>query len=327
MQDHLINRREFLSVSAKIAILGGIFLSSCQKNIKMPETEKQDAKGDKLMIIDTHTHFYDPTRPQGVPWPDPNDKVLYKQVLPKHYKTLAIPQGVTGTVVVEASEWVEDNQWILDLAENEPFIVGFVGNLQPGTDDFGNNLDRFSSNPLFRGIRPRGANIKNFEKAKFLNDIEKLAKKDLEIDLLIGPKELPDVNFLAKKIPELRIVINHIADVKIDGKSPDPVWTEGMQIVAENQNVYCKVSGLAEATRLIPAPKNLEFYIPTLDVLWKAFGEDKLIYGSNWPVSERFADYSTVQSIVMEYFKTKGQSAMEKYFWRNAKSAYKWISH
>lgn len=320
MEAQLISRREFFSVSVRIAILGGIFLSSCKTEI-----ENQDINGEKLMIIDTHTHFYDPNRPQGVPWPDPNDKLLYRQVLPKHYKELAVPQGVKGTIVVEASEWVEDNQWILDLAENEPFIVGFVGNLQPGTDNFVSNLNRFSANPLFRGIRPRGANTKDFEKTKFIDDIEKLAQKDLEIDLLVSPKELSDVAFLAKRIPELRIVINHIAGVHIDGKTPNSVWIDGIQEVAKYQNVYCKVSGLPEATQLIPSPKDLDFYIPTLDVLWEAFGEDRLIYGSNWPVSERFADYATVQSIVMEYFKTKGESATKKYFWKNAKSVYKWI--
>ncbi len=324
MKDNLISRREFLYFGAKITLLGASLLS-CRKDIKLPEFENKDTRGERFMIIDTHTHFYDPNRPQGVPWPDLNDKVLYKQVLPKHYKELAIPQGVTGTIVVEASEWVEDNQWILDLAENETFIVGFVGNLQPGIDDFSKNLDRFSVNPIFRGIRPRGANIRNFEKTEFLNDIEKLVKKDLEIDLLIIPSELSDVAFLAKKIPELRIVINHIAGVCIDGKSPNTKWTDGIYKVAEYQNVYCKVSGLPEATRLIPAPKDLDFYIPTLDVLWKAFGEDRLIYGSNWPVSERFADYATIQNLVMEYFKAKGNSAVEKYFWKNAKSAYKWI--
>ena len=88
------------------------------------------------MIIDTHIHLYDPTRPQGVPWLSPDDEVLYRKVFPEDYKALAIPEGVTGTVVVEASEWVEDNQWILDIAADEPFIVGFVGNLQPGSEDF-----------------------------------------------------------------------------------------------------------------------------------------------------------------------------------------------
>jgi len=276
------------------------------------------------MIIDTHIHLYDPSRPQGVLWPSPDDEVLYRTVLPEHYKALAVPEGVTGVVIVEASEWVEDNQWILNIAINEPLIVGFVGNLQLGSEDFEKNLNRFFVNPLFRGIRPRGSSIKNIE-PKSLTDIERLAGKNLSLDLLVGPGDLSDVAYLAKRIPELRIVINHIAGVRIDGKAPDPAWVEGMQMAAENPGVYCKVSGLVEVTQNKPAPTDVGYYTPTLDVLWDAFGEDRLVYGSNWPVSERFADYATVQKIVMEYFKGKGQGATEKYFWKNSKAAYKWI--
>ena len=74
-----------------------------------------------LQIIDTHTHFYDPARPQGVPWPNQDDDFLYKRVMPENYKSLAVSQGVKGTVVVEASKWFEDNLWVLDLAEVDPF--------------------------------------------------------------------------------------------------------------------------------------------------------------------------------------------------------------
>ncbi|MBC8229602.1 amidohydrolase family protein [bacterium] len=278
------------------------------------------------MIIDTHIHLYDPSRPQGVPWPSPDDEVLYRTVLPEHYKALAVPEGVTGVVIVEASEWVEDNQWILNIAINEPLIVGFVGNLQLGSEDFEKNLNRFFVNPLFRGIRPRGSSIKNLEQnKKSLTDIEILAGKNLSLDLLVGPRDLPDVAYLAKRVPEMRIVINHIACVRIDGKAPDPAWVEGMQMAAESPCVYCKVSGLVEVTQDKPAPADVGYYTPTLDILWDAFGEDRLVYGSNWPVSERFADYATVQKIVMDYFKGKGEEATEKYFWKNSKAAYRWI--
>jgi len=277
------------------------------------------------MLIDAHTHFYDPSRPQGVPWPSPKDAHLYRTVLPEHFKALAIPEGVTGTIVVEASEWVEDNQWILDLAAKDPFIVGFAGNLQPGSEGFSKNLDRFTKNPLFRGIRPRGSRIKNREDAAFFDDLERLAAKDLELDLLITPEGLLDTAALAKRIPQLRIVINHVANVLINGQAPDPAWIEGMRKAAENPNVYCKVSGLASATRKMPAPTDAGFYAPTLDVLWQAFGEDRLVYGSDWPVCGRFADYANVLRVVREYFEAKGKAAVEKYFWRNAKAAYKWI--
>ena len=79
------------------------------------------------MIVDTHTHLYDPTRPQGIPWPNKDNEQLYRTVLPEHFKQTAGPSGVTHTVVVEASVWVDDNDWILDLAKDEPAIVGFVG--------------------------------------------------------------------------------------------------------------------------------------------------------------------------------------------------------
>ncbi len=274
------------------------------------------------MIIDTHTHFYDPTRPEGVPWPNPNDELLYRTVTPNDYKKLAVPEGVTGTVVVEASRWVEDNQWILDLAANEPFIVGFVGNLNPNDDDFEDNLNRFSTNPLFRGIRLGGGLMQSLSDANLVKNIEKLAEKELTLDLLINPDALKHLPALVEHIPTMRVVINHIAGVRVDGNPPDTAWISAIQEAARYPKVYCKVSGLAEHTGQTPAPENVAYYTPTIDVLWNAFGEDRLIYGSNWPVSERFAQYKVVQKIVDDYFSEKGDEISEKYFWQNAKAAY-----
>ena len=106
-----------------------------------------------LTIIDTHTHFYDPTRAGGVPWPGKGDALLYRPTLPADYRAQPVPQPVTATVVVEASPLFEDNQWILDLAARDKFIVGFVGHLKPGEDAFAGHLKRFAANPLYRGIR------------------------------------------------------------------------------------------------------------------------------------------------------------------------------
>ena len=275
------------------------------------------------MIIDTHTHFYDPTRPQGVPWPNPNDDVLYKQVLPEHYKALAVPEGVTGTVVVEASSWLEDNQWILDLAKDEPFIVGFVGHLEIDDPDFEKNLNRFAAHPRFCGIRLGAGVLKDIEDKVFLANIEKLAEHDLELDLLLNEEVLPNVGTLADRVPKLRIVINHVAGVRINGRHPSGAWVEKMHLAAAPPNVYCKVSGLVEAAQAKPSPDDVRYYTPTLDVLWDIFGENRLIYGSNWPVSERFADYGTVQRIVTAYFAPRGEAVLAKFFWKNAKTAYR----
>ena len=280
----------------------------------------------KNMIIDTHTHFYNPSRPEGVPWPNPNDEVLYRTVMPDDYKALAVPEGVTGTVVVEASKWVEDNQWILDLAAEEPFIVGFVGHLEPDDANFARDLARFSANPLFRGIRIGSGHLRAIGDKTVLGNLEKLAEKDLSLDLLIGPELLSAIPALVEHTPAMRVVINHIAGVRVDGNPPDAAWVDAINEVARYPNIYCKVSGLAEHTGQIPAPSDPGYYAPTIDVLWDAFGEDRLIYGSNWPVSERFASYATVQQIVNAYFSEKaaqaGEAVTAKFFAQNAKTAY-----
>lgn len=278
------------------------------------------------MIIDTHTHFYNPSRPEGVPWPNPNDEVLYRTVMPDDYKALAVPEGVTGTVVVEASKWVEDNQWILDLAAEEPFIVGFVGHLEPDDANFARDLARFSANPLFRGIRIGNGHLRAIGDKTVLGNLEKLAEKNLSLDLLIGPELLSAIPALVEHTPAMRVVINHIAGVRVDGNPPDAAWVDAINEVARYPNIYCKVSGLAEHTGQIPAPSDPGYYAPTIDVLWEAFGEDRLIYGSNWPVSERFASYATVQQIVNAYFSEKaaqaGEAVTAKFFAQNAKTAY-----
>lgn len=277
------------------------------------------------MIIDTHIHCYDPKRPQGIPWPPKENSVLYRRILPEHYKTLAKPEGVTGTIVVEASTWIEDNQWILDLGEKDPFILGVVGNLDPESKDFASNLNRFSTNPLFRGIRLRKGNLEWISNEQICSNLKRLADKDLSIDLLVDPENLPNIVTLAKGFSNLRIIINHVAKVLINGKAPSPSWIRGIETTSEFSNVYCKISGLVERASHQPAPSNLTYYVPTLDVLWNTFGEDRLIFGSNWPVCEQSSTYATVQNIVTQYFRNKGENAKEKYFWQNSKEAYKWI--
>jgi L-fuconolactonase len=285
----------------------------------------QHAKEDR-MIIDTHVHFYDPSRPQGVPYPSPGDELLYRTVLPEHYKKLAVPEGVTGLVVVEASEWVEDNQWVLDLAADDPFIVGVVGNLDLRTSEFAKNLGRFSANELFRGIRARGLDPSDFTSSPVLNAAERMADMNLELDVLLGYRDYGELIGFVDRVPELRVVLNHIGQGRpIDGKAANPRWADAMQRIAEYPRVYCKVSAVIEMAAVRPAPVNVDFYGPTLDVLWDAFGEDRLVYGSNWPPVEEAGTFAAAHGVAKAYFEAKGGEVAEKFFWRNSKAAYKWL--
>ena len=272
------------------------------------------------MIIDTHTHFYDPDRPQGVPWPPADNELLYRTVLPHHLKALAKPLGVTGTVVVEASPWVEDNQWILDLADNDPYIVGFVGNLDPYADTFNEDLVRLSESSVFRGIRVGRSHLENDDLAR--SGIRKLSETGLSLDVLAGPEQLLLVSRLAENLPELKIVLNHVAHVPINGLMPNAEWIDGIHAVAKHPRVYCKVSGMVEMARKSPAPAAMSYYAPTMDHLWEILGETRLIFGSNWPVCERAADYATVFRIAEEYFSGISSEALQKVFSGNAEEAY-----
>jgi L-fuconolactonase len=273
------------------------------------------------MIIDTHTHFYDPTRPAGVPWPSSDDPFLYRRIMPDDYKKVAIPEGVTGTIVVEASAWLEDNQWILDMADEDPFIIGLVGHLEPAWPEFEVALDRFGAHPCFYGIRLGRAPIDNIDYEKALAQLMGL---NLELDLLVGAEWLDNTAVWAERYPDLRIVLNHVAHVPITGGQPDTEWLAGIHKTAAFSNVFCKVSGLVESAQDDPAPDDPAYYAPTLDALWNAFGEERLVYGGNWPVSWRYAEYAQVQKLATTYFEQKGVEVLEKVMWKNSQTAYGW---
>ncbi len=310
-----LSRRRLLKQSAAVA--AGLALAS--------NVHAEPAK--EIAIVDAHTHFYNPERKEGVPWPGKQDAVLYRPVLPAEFSKLTKPLGVTGTIVVEASPWLEDNQWLLDLAKDEPIILGIIGNLKAGTDDFAKQLARFAKNDLFRGIRVNVGDLKKgFDQAAYLKDLTIFAELGLTLDVNGGPDTPAEVARLAQALPRLTICINHCGNMRINGKEPPADWLKGMQAAAEHEHVFCKVSALVEATgkREGDAPRDVSFYKPILDALWKTWGENRLIYGSNWPVSVRSASYETVLSIVRDYVSDKPRFVQEKFFAGNALAAYRW---
>jgi len=280
-------------------------------------------------IVDTHTHFYDPTRKQGVPWPGKNTP-LYRTVMPADWKKVASPFGVTDTVIVEASQWVEDNQWILDLAANEKAIAGFIGNLDPTDAGFSANLKRFAANPLFRGIRWRGDLVRidsTLDQVK--RGAKELSDAGLVLELNGRPAMLAHAAKIARELPELRIMIDHV------GGAGDPThlsneWREGIAAAGKSKNVFLKASALTEQTdqstkQYGSAPRDTAYYKPVLDLCWESFGEARLVYGSNWPVCEKGGAYGDQFKIVSEYFGAKGREASEKYFWKNSREVYRWL--
>jgi predicted TIM-barrel fold metal-dependent hydrolase len=309
-----MHRRDFLASTAAGAVAGGI------SNLLAADDQSN------LEIIDCHAHFYDPSRPEGVPWP-PKGSFLDRTVLPRHLREQKQYRPVTGTVVVEASVRVEDNAWLLEIARDDPFIVGIVGRLHPGQPGFGSNLKRFTQNPLFRGIRVQAQLLKTLLQQNNLNDLKRLADNDLSLDVNAPPELLPVASQLAEALPDLRIVLNHIGNVRITRDGPGEDWKANITALAAHPNAFSKLSALVEGAARPgeKAPTDLDFYRPYIDVVWNAFGNGRMIYGSNWPVCERAADYYTVERLALEYAAEKGPDVLRDFCAGNAGRAYKWI--
>ncbi|MEQ1859568.1 MAG: amidohydrolase family protein [Chthoniobacteraceae bacterium] len=279
-------------------------------------------------VVDTHTHFYDPTRPEGVPWPDKGSP-LFRTVLPRDWRAVAAPLGVADTLVVEASKLVEDNAWILEVAAREKCIVGFVGNLSPHEPDFAKHLKRFAANPIFRGIRVSGAAfLDRVDDPAFRAGIALLADAGLSLDLNGPPTLHAAAARLAADFPALRIVLDHVGSAG-DPARLTPAWRDGMRALGRHRNVACKISALIEQTDAArktwgEAPRDTAYYAPILDHCRECFGEDRIVYGSNWPVSERGGSYADQLRVVSEYFGARSAGEREKFFWKNSREFYRW---
>lgn len=285
-------------------------------------------------VIDTHTHFYDPTRPQGVPWPAKGDPVLDRTVLPDEWERLVAPHGVSGTVIVEASPWVEDNQWLLDLAaRHRPAagmlgIVGIVGQLPLGDPACAGLIDRFAGNPLYRGVRVRpGPLADGLRDTAVVADLGRLAAADLSVDL-VGPTALATAAAVAAKVPDLRIVVDHMGAARMGRDGVERGWREAVDAAARHARVFLKVSALMEAAHAAQdgkAPRDPAFYKPWLDAVWESFGDGRLLYGSNWPVSEKAGTYAEVLAIVQPYVAARGPAAERQFYADAARAAYRWV--
>ncbi len=284
-----------------------------------------------IPIIDTHIHLFDPTRPQGVPWPVKTDPVLYKPALPERYRRVTKGLGIVGALEIEASPWLEDNQWVLDVAAKDKIIVGTVGDLEPGKPDFRKYLDRFHRNPLFRGIRYGNLWNRNLgeqlSRADFISDLKALADADLALDSANpDPALIEALVRLTDRVPSLRVVVDHLPQLDPPTeKRAREAYMHNLRELGKRPQVYVKVS---EVLRRVDGrvPTDLEFYKPRLDEIWEIFGRDRLLYGSDWPNSDKWGTYPQVLSIVRDYFTNKGRVVAEKYFWRNSVEAYRWVA-
>jgi predicted TIM-barrel fold metal-dependent hydrolase len=310
-----MNRRTFLGFAASSAAMD------------------LNAKDSPMPIIDTHIHLFDPTRPQGIPWPEKDkkdDEVLYRPALPDRYRQLTKGLGIAGVIEVECSPWLEDNQWVLDIAAHDTLIVGTVGDLEPGKPDFRKHLERFHRNPLFRGIRCGNLWGRDFHgdvsREDYVSDIKALADASLGLDT--ANQSTPNVEAVVRitdKVPNLRVVLDHLPQTDPpDEAGARKERTTFLRELAARPQIYVKLSEILRRVNG-KVPIDLEFYRSRLDEIWEIFGEDRILFGSDWPNSDRWGSFQEVFNLARDYVRTKGNAVEEKFYWKNSIRAYKWV--
>jgi L-fuconolactonase len=268
------------------------------------------------MRIDAHQHFwhYDPVRDD---WITEEMSVLQRDFLPEQLETELAGQGIDGSVAVQADQSEDETRFLLQLAERHPFVVGVVGWVDLRTADLAERLEHFSRFDRFCGVRHIAqAEPDDFlEREDVVRGIELLGDFDLTYDILVYPQQLPAVLSLAEKLPDQPFVVDHLAKPRIRDGELEP-WAAQISELASHSNVWCKVSGLVtEADWSRWGPEDIH---PYLDVVFEAFGPERLLFGSDWPVCLLAASYRRVVGLIEDYAACLPAAARDELFGGNA---------
>jgi L-fuconolactonase len=253
------------------------------------------------MKIDAHQHFWLYNN-IDYSWIDDRMTVLKRNYLPGDLQPELTSAAFSGSVVVQARQTVEESRWLLQLADQYDFIKGVVGWVDLCSEnELKRQLDEFSKSKKFVGVRHvvHDEPDDNFMlHDDFLNGISLLKEYNLTFDLLLFPKHLPVAQVVVSMFPEQKFVLDHISKPMIKSRIINP-WKEDLFRLAVHKNVWCKLSGMVtEADWKKQAPE--DFY-PYLDIVFDAFGYDRIMIGSDWPVCRLAGEYNDVISITEGY--------------------------
>ena len=271
--------------------------------------------------IDAHQHFWI-YNVKDYGWIDNKMNALQRDFLPEHLWEEQKKIGFDGSITVQARQSLRETEWLLELASEHSRIKGVVGWVDLCSESIEEQLAEFTSNRKLVGVRHvlQDEPDDNFMlQNNFRRGISFLYKYNLAYDILIFPRHIPSAVNLVREFPDQRFVIDHIAKPLIKDRIFSP-WEKDIKALAHFPNVYCKVSGMVtEANWKKWEPEDI---YPYLDIVFEAFGDDRLMIGSDWPVCGLAGNYETVMNVTIDYFKDFRENAKSKIFGGNCANFY-----
>ena len=274
------------------------------------------------MRIDSHQHFwhYDPAHHV---WMTDAMAALRRDYMPDELAPLLEAARFDGTVAVQARQMIEETEWLLALADRHPSIKGVVGWVDLCSPELAVQLERFASHPKLVGVRHvvhDEPDDRFMLRPEFRRGIARLREFELAYDLLLFPRHLPVAVALVDEFKEQPFVLDHIAKPAIRGGLLSP-WMEDLKRLAERPNVFCKLSGMVTEAKWNTWRR--DDFCPYLDVVLDAFGPERLMIGSDWPVCTLSADYLSTMSVVVDYADALSPYVREGILGRNCARFYR----
>lgn len=274
------------------------------------------------MRIDSHHHFwsYDPVE---YGWIDDAMRVIRRDFLPEHLKAEIAAAGVEGVVSVQARQNLAETQWLLDFARQHDFIKGVVGWVELVSPKVSAELERFAANPKLKSVRHviQGEPDDHFIlRDDFNRGIRELRKFNLVYDILIFERHLPSTIQFVDAHPDQVFVLDHIAKPRIKANEFEP-WNQNLRELAKRPNVYCKASGLVtEAEYATWSEAQVRRYF---DAALEAFGPQRLMFGSDWPVCLVACGYARWHHLVSSWISKLSPTEQARILGGTAVEAYK----
>ena len=275
-------------------------------------------------MFDTHVHFWR-FEPSAYPWMrSESHKRLMRDFLPPDFLTASAGNGVTGLVAVQARQIEEESSFLLELADTYPSLVrGVVGwvDLRAPSEALNASLARLSAHPRFVGVRHVIHDEPEDDfmlQPDFLRGISALQQYGLTYDLLVFPKHLKNALQLVRAFPAQAFVLDHIGNPRVGG-DVEP-WLSDLTRLAACPNVSVKLSGMVTNSQAAWTPAD---FVPFLDAVVDAFGYDRCMVGSDWPVALcNSAGYSETMAVVKSWLASKSAEVSEAILTKNAERVY-----